>query len=91
MNHISHEEYKSNIFMENPEINELYQKEALNYIISKQIKEIRERKRMSQFELAKKIWMTQSVIARIESGTSNISMKTLWKILLGLDAKIKIS
>ena len=90
MNFIKHEEYKKKIFVEIPEIKELYEKEKLNYTISLQIKELREKKRISQFDLAKRVWMTQSVIARIESWNSNISMKTFWRILWGLWATIKI-
>jgi predicted transcriptional regulator len=59
-------------------------------LVSMQLKEIRERKRISQFDLAKKVWTTQSVIARIESWNSNISMKTLWRILWWLWATLKI-
>ena len=55
MNFIKHEEYKKKIFVENPEIKELYEKEKLNYTISLQIKELREKKRISQFDLAKRV------------------------------------
>lgn len=83
-------EYKKKLFQEKPEIKELYEKEKLNYIVSMQLKAMREKKRISQFDLAKKIWTTQSVIARVESWNSNISMKTLWRILWWLWASLKI-
>ncbi len=90
MKFIKHDEFMKKIFSESPEIKELYEKEKLNYNISIQLKELRVKKRISQFELAKSVWMTQSVIARIESWNSNISMKTFWRILLWLWATIKI-
>jgi len=90
MEFFTHEDLMKEIFSESPEIKELYEKEKLNYTISLQLKGIREKKRISQFDLAKKIWTTQSIIARIESWNSNISMKTLWKVLWWLWATIKI-
>ena len=90
MEFMTHEEFKEKVFARDPKIKELYEKEKLNYAISIQLKQLREKKRISQFELAKKTWMTQSVIARIESGNSNISMKTLWRMLSWLWASLKI-
>ena len=90
MKFMTHEEFKEKVFARDPKIKELYEKEKLNYAISMQLKELREKKRISQFELAKKTWMTQSVIARIENWNSNISMKTLWRILSWLWATLKI-
>jgi DNA-binding XRE family transcriptional regulator len=55
MNFITHEEYKKKVFLRNPKIKELYEREKLNYLVSMQLKEIRERKRISQFDLAKKV------------------------------------
>jgi len=90
MKFYTHKEHLKNIFKKDPELKDLYEKERLNYIISQQIKNIRSNKRISQFDLAKKIWTTQSVISRIESWNSNISMNTLSKLLIGLGANIKI-
>jgi transcriptional regulator with XRE-family HTH domain len=44
------------------------------------IAKIREDKRLTQTDLAKKIDTTQSVIARIEKGEQNLSAETLSKI-----------
>jgi UDP-N-acetylglucosamine 1-carboxyvinyltransferase len=48
--------------------------------IGKRIADIREAKGMTQTDLAKKIKTTQSAIARIESGTQNITTEMLRKI-----------
>ena len=62
----THEQHKQKMFTKHPYLNELYDKEVLRHQIVTQLKNIRNKKRISQFELAKKIGTTQSVIARIE-------------------------
>ena len=69
---------------------ELYEKEHLKFMISEEVRKIRNKRRYSQLELAKRIWTTQSVIARIESWNTNISMKTLSRVLAWLWAKLRI-
>ena len=66
MQEYTHEQHKKEVFARNPYIKELYEKEVLRHQISQQLKDIRNKKRNSQFDLAKKIGTTQSVIARIE-------------------------
>lgn len=56
--------------------------------IGKMISQLREDRRMTQSELAKKIDTTQSVVARIETGEQNISTETLSKISAALDREI---
>ncbi len=90
MNFYTFEQHKKEVFEKNPKLKDLYIKEHLKYIISQEIKNIRNKRKYSQLELAKKAWTTQSVIARIESWNANISLTTLSKILMGLDAKIKL-
>ena len=72
------------------ELKEMCEKEFSNELLALQIKEIRNKKRITQLELAKKASTTQSIIARIESWKQNISMKTLQKILSALWATIKL-
>jgi DNA-binding XRE family transcriptional regulator len=48
----------------------------------------RQERRMSQAELAEKVGMKQAAIARLESGQSNPSYKTLYKVAKALDKKI---
>lgn len=43
---------------------------------------------LSQSELAKRAATTQSVIARIESGNANITIKTLEKLSNALDTSV---
>jgi transcriptional regulator with XRE-family HTH domain len=68
----------------------MHNRELLNHFIWEEIRKIRIQKWLSQIDLALKIHSTQSVIARIESGKSNISMKTLWKLTSGLGVRISL-
>lgn len=45
---------------------------------------------MTQKDVARCIGTTQSVIARIENGEQNISMRTLNKLAKALEAKVNI-
>lgn len=77
-------------FQKDPELKDLFQKQFLKDMLSYQITKIRKKRKMTQLDLAKKAGTTQSVIARIESGSQNISMKTLQKLIFALDAQIEI-
>lgn len=90
MSEYTFEQHKKELFAKDPELKEMYEKQFLNELLSLQVRDIRTRKRMTQTELAKKAGTTQSVIARIESGQQNISMRTLQKLLVALGATIKI-
>jgi len=53
------------------------------------LKELREREGYSQRELAEKVGKTQSTIARIESGSINVTFDTLSEIVNSLGHVIK--
>jgi len=55
------------------------------------IEEIRIKKGMTQKELAEKVGLHQSAIARFESGESNPALKTILKIVGALDQKLTTS
>ncbi len=50
---------------------------------------VREKKKMSQYKLAKEIFTDQSNLARIEDGKVNPTVKTLLKISVVLKCKVK--
>src|SRR3989344_6045895 len=56
--------------------------------LAHEIKAMRQKKRMTQEEVAIKADMPQSVIARIESGTHSFSISTLHKIARVFDKQI---
>lgn len=84
------EDYKKEVFTRNPKAKELYEQYWLNYLIAERFKKAREKKWLSQLELAKLADTTQSVIARIEAGNQNLSLTTLSKFLKLLDLELKI-
>jgi len=90
MSEYTHEQSKKEMFAKNPKLKDLYEKEHLKYMISQEIKNIRKKRNYSQLELAKKAWMTQSVIARIENWNANINLTTLSKLLVWLNANLKL-
>lgn len=55
------------------------------------IEEIRIKKGMTQKELAEKVGLYQSAIARFESGESNPALKTILKIVGALDQRLTTS
>jgi predicted transcriptional regulator len=59
--------------------------------IAIQISEARKQKKMTQSQLARKVGMPQSQIARIESGNSNVTVGTLAKIGDALNKKLQLA
>lgn len=57
--------------------------------LGKNIAQIREKKKMSQYKLAKEILTDQSNLARIENGKANPTVKTLLKISTVLKCKVR--
>lgn len=53
--------------------------------IGKHIKEIREKKKLTQLELSRKTGLNRTFIIHTEKGRRNVSIVTLEKILKGLD------
>ena len=52
--------------------------------------ETRNKKKLSQKQLAEKTGMTQADISKIESGNRNLSIRTLQRLADGLDIDLKI-
>ena len=61
-----------------------------NAIIGYKIKQKRLEMNLTQEELAVKVGMDQSDLSKIEKGNANPSIKTIFKIVCGLDSKISI-
>ncbi|MFA5134529.1 MAG: helix-turn-helix transcriptional regulator [Patescibacteria group bacterium] len=85
---------KNNIFYKFQKDKEYqrYYKEASDMLeIAIQIAEARKKQKMTQVQLAKHIGMPQSQIARIESGNSNTTVSTLYKVLNALNLRLKLA
>ena len=59
-------------------------------IYSLLIKRLRERKKLTQDELAQRLNMDKSYISRIESNQKQIRLDTFLKVLKALDAKVEL-
>jgi len=69
-----------------------YYKEASDFLdIAIKIAEARRKQNITQVQLAKKVGMPQSQIARIESGSHNITLGTLYKVASALDLQVKVA
>jgi len=86
---------KKSIFdkkMENPKFKAVYNEVSTQMNIGEQIAQIRHKAKMSQLELAKKVYTSRTAIARYESGNYNrYNVSTLIKIARALHKKLKIS
>lgn len=78
--------------LKNPEWAKGYYQEVEKLNIAIQIASLREKKGLTQKQLAEKIGSTQSVISRIEnSNFTNFKLLTLTKIARALGGQLKIS
>lgn len=69
---------------------EAYSEELLRLRLAVQIRGLRLQSQLTQSDLARESGMTQSVIARIESGKHTISLSTLNKIAQALGREISL-
>jgi len=72
-----------------PYFNELYELEAQKYAIVEKIVEYRNKKRMTQGDLAKEVGVSQQQISKVENGEFS-SVMTLEKILLAIGLTVQI-
>ncbi|MBC7076499.1 MAG: helix-turn-helix transcriptional regulator [Syntrophomonadaceae bacterium] len=72
------------------EFNKAWQDSEYQYQVSRQLVLLRLKRGLTQKQLAHKIGTSQSVIARIENGEQNISLKTLSKLAKALEAELEI-
>lgn len=69
-----------------------FYKEASDLLdIALQIAETRKKKNITQVQLAKRVGMAQSQIARIESGNANVTVGTLNRVVNALNLRITVA
>ncbi len=76
--------------LKDSEFSSAWVENEFTYEVSRQLIALRLKRGMTQKDVAQKAGTTQSVIARIENGEQNISIKTLSKLAAALKADIKI-
>ena len=77
-------------FANTPEYIEYHSQEKVTLMLAARIKQIRESKHWTQQELANKMKVTQSVVARLEAGKTGISLRTITKFIEAIDGKLEI-
>ena len=76
---------------EDPEYHNAYDRLGPEFEISKSLIEARTRAKLTQAELAQRMNTTQSVVARLESGRTQPSTRTLQKIAQATRTRLRIS
>lgn len=80
-----------NKFKRDKEYQRYYKEASALLDIALQIAETRKKKNITQVQLAKKIGMPQSQIARIESGNHNVTVGTLNRVASALNLRLKVA
>ena len=76
---------------EDPEYRKAYDQLGPEFEISRSLIKARTRAKLTQAELAKRMNTTQSVVARLESGRTRPSTRTLHKIAQATRTRLRIS
>ena len=74
-----------------PDYREAYDELGPEFELARSLIEARTRAKLTQAELAERMKTTQSVIARLESGRSRPSTRTLDKIAQAIGTKLRVS
>ncbi|MBI4064173.1 MAG: helix-turn-helix domain-containing protein [Elusimicrobia bacterium] len=77
--------------LKNPKVNKAYEEAELPIRLAIEIARLREKKGLTQHELAKKIGTKQQVVSRIEKLGENFTIGTLQRIAHALDAHLFVS
>jgi len=72
------------------EFKNTYNEERLRLKLARQIREFRKQKKLTQKTVAKRSYMTQSVIARLERGEDGVSVDTLGRVAHALDKNLTL-
>lgn len=82
-------EFKKEL-LKDPAIKQDYKKLEPEYKLARDILRARLNKKLTQTELAKKAGVSQVIIARLESGTSNPTVETINKVAGVLGKELKL-
>jgi len=77
--------------MKSPAFKKAYEDEVARLKLVRQIKDLRLAQNMSQKKMASKANMSQSIIARIESGRHSFSVLTLYRIAKVFGKEVKLA
>jgi DNA-binding XRE family transcriptional regulator len=85
----THKQFHTEL-LKRPGYKEAYEALEPEFSVIDSIIEARIKQRMTQKELAEKVGITQSAIARIESGKISSTLDTIQKILARVGLKLKV-
>lgn len=77
--------------LRDPEVRAHYEELRPRYQIIGEIIKQRQRRKMTQEQLAKRLGTTQSAVARIEAGKSNLTLETLERVAEALECSVAFS
>ena len=86
----THKEFMAEMFKKHPGLKEECEATEMELIYHRTFIEAREKKGLTQKELAMNIGVAQPALARFESGRSNPTVASLSKFLRALGLKLKI-
>lgn len=76
--------------LSDPEFRAAWEETGPEYQVARQLVSLRLKNGLTQKDLARCLGTTQSVIARIERGNQNLSIRTLTKLARALGADLRI-
>jgi hypothetical protein len=85
-----HEELVGKV-MKNPEYRHVYNETRFKIELGFKARHIRETEKMTQTQIAELLNTKQAYIARLEHGSQNVTIHTLWKYATACGKQLKIS
>jgi len=85
----THKQFKEEL-LRDPELKRIDEELDLEFKIYSAIVDARIKKKMTQKQLARKVGVAQSALARFESGKVSATLQTAHRILSGLGFKLKV-
>lgn len=68
-----------------------FEEKAQYFVISEMLKDARKEAKMTQQQLAEKVWTKKSYISRLENGKCDIQLSTLYRIFeFGLGKRVNL-
>ncbi len=86
---ISYEKLKKEL-LANPKVKAEYDKLAAEFELAEELIKARSRAKLSQAQVARRMGTTQSVVAKLESGRSKPSLRSLERYAQAIGARIRI-
>lgn len=78
------------LLLKRPDVRKALQDNELEHAIARELIEARIKRKITQLELSRKIGTKQSVVSRMESGSSTPSVSLLKRVAHALGAKLEI-